>query len=371
MVTDSSPVPRQLKIVTFDLPFVIFVKDNCSDRSLEEWSTAVSEGRTPPYSQYAPCPNKPGANVVGGSSQVFVPIGEFAPPYLVHTPKLSGQLRFIRRVNPHRDLVLFGEVPGDRTGRASFSSVECIFDSHAIGNPDAEMGSWAFAALDVVNHFIQHYRVIANRHYIYPVTPSIIQLFNIGTIANGGEPTWQVFATGSGAMLGFGGAIPDEQDRRLRDAVIHQEPPDMKLVLDQQVHSFLDLQEWRLAIVETAVLFEAFIASLLEAYLSQLGRTATEIRALLHKEDGRPHEIEHLAKAVIRRTTGFDFASTSQYQRWKEDVCRKRNDIVHGRRLDFSEAEARQAFQVALDAASLLKAKLFSGGPASSEKPSD
>lgn len=356
---DPNSGGEQYKIIAFDLPFVIFVKDNCTDRILEDWVAAVREGRTPPYSPYAPSANKTGAIAIGSASQVFLPSGDVAPPYAVKTSRFEATLRFIRRVNPNREMVIMGEVPGDRTGRASFSSVECFFYANALGDSNIALSDWASAAIEIVNHFIQHYRVIANRFYLYPVTQSIIQYFNIGTFTGGSDPTWQLYATGSGPVHMFGGAIPDDQDIRLRNAIANTAPPDVKLVLDQQVHSYLDLREWRLAIIETAVLFEAFLTYILGEYLKSHGRSVKEIHALLHRDDGRPHEVEHLAKAVVRRVTGFDFASTNEFQRWKEDVSRKRNQVVHGYRFDVSQAEAEQAFKANIDAANLLKRQLF------------
>lgn len=165
---------EQYKVITFDLPFVIFVKDNCSDRVLEDWVAAVRGGRTPPYSPYAPTANREGFITIGSASQVFLPSGDPAPAYAVKTSRFEATLRFIRRVNPNRAMVVMGEMPGDRTGRASFSSVECTFYSNALGDTNIELSDWASAAIEAVNHFIQHYRVIANRFYLYPVTPSII-----------------------------------------------------------------------------------------------------------------------------------------------------------------------------------------------------
>lgn len=357
--SDASTGPRQAKIVLFDLPFIIFVKDNAQDKALEDWLAAVREGLPPPYSPYVPCPNKPSSLTIGGGIPVFIPSSDVAPPYFVRTTSLEARLRFIRRVNPHRAMVLMGEVPGDRTGRASFSTVECYFDIDALGNRAAGMPIWAEAALDVVNHFIQHYRVIADRSYIYPVTPSIVQHFDIGTVTEGADTTWQQYATGSGALNGLGGSIPEEQDSQLRAAIANSSPPDVKLILDQQVKSYLDLREWRLAIIETAVLFEAYLTNVLVTYLSQKGLPSGEIRALLHKEDGRPHEVEHLAKSVIRKLTGFDFAQTVEFQRWKEDVLRIRNEVVHGRTFDISKADAERAFRVSLDAARVINRSVF------------
>lgn len=348
-----------MKIVMFDLPFVLMLKENARDKALEDWLAAVQAGRQAPYSPYTPRPDRPGGIALGNTMQVFIPGPSVAPPYHVDASGRVVELYFIRRVNPHREIVLFGEVPGDRTGRASFSSVECRIPLDYEAQPDNDLASWARIAVEAVNHLIQHYRVIANRPYVYPVTPSIIQLFHIGSVSTTGDTVWQQYATGSGALQMFGGTLPEDKDAQLRAAVGQTSPPEIKLVLDQQVRGYLELGEWRLAIIETAVLFETFLAYAIAEYLKDRGKSPIEIHAALHLPDGRPHEAEHLAKRVIRQISGFDFAATSEFQRWKEDVSRIRGLVVHGATFPVSENHAVKAFEAAHRAAICIKANIF------------
>lgn len=121
------------KYVLFDLPFLIFVKDGFNDPQLEAWVQAVQSGvPNPPYSRYAPAPNKPAAFILGGGSPVYLPPRPLAEPYLVAVADIMVGIRFLRRINPHREMVLAGEVPGDRTGRASYSTVQVVFDLRSV-----------------------------------------------------------------------------------------------------------------------------------------------------------------------------------------------------------------------------------------------
>jgi len=222
------------------------------------------------------------------------------------------------------------------------------------------MGEWISYALAAVNHFIEHYRVICKRHWVYPVTEAIIQHFSIGTETPDGEITYQTYMGSTGPMQGFGGAIPKEEDDFLRNAVHQPSPPGVRATLYQEVFSHLELGRYRLAVVETAVLFEAYIMSLLTTYLTDQGRTNEEIDSVLYRGGGRPHDVEHLAKIVVREQTGFKFNDTLEFKEWKEKVSRLRNEVVHGRRFDITEGEAVEALRVVDAAAKVINENVLS-----------
>lgn len=383
---DDTPPPF-MKWVVFDLPFVLFLADNFKDQQLEDWVHAVQRGETPPYSLYAPRPNKPSTITLGGGLlPVFLPAADVAPEYSVRLSDLECQIWFLRRVNPDREPVLMGEVPGDRTGRASFSTVKVRFDPRlvpqdaltkdesallpaqfialddgglAAAGIAGGMGDWVTYALDAVNHFIAHYRVICHRPWAYPVTEAIVQHFSIGTETLDGQVTWQIYMGGTGPMRAFGGSIPQEQDKLLRGKVDQPEPPDVRATLYQDVLSHLELGDFRLAIIETAVLFEAQLTATLETFLKRQGKQPEEIQAVLHWEDGRPHEVEHVAKVILRDVSGFEFNATHEFRDWKEKVARLRNDVVHGIRFDVDEAEAVEALRAVRAAVEAIHEQLF------------
>jgi hypothetical protein len=375
--------PPFIKSVIFDLPFVLFLADNFKDKQLEDWLEARQKGEPPPYSRYVPCPNKPSHVVLGGGLPIYLPPENVAKMYFVRLPNLECGMRFLKRVNPHREVILAGEVPGDRTGRASFSTVEVRFDPRFVPHspeqenqsnippPSFYFGSgstpindglrvWVSYALDAINHFIEHYRVISNRPWVNPVTEAIIQQFFIITETLDGEITTQTYMGSTGPMHGFGGSIPEEQDQQLRQKVSQSNPPDVRATIYQEILSHHELGRYRLAVIETAVLFESWITGMLTKYLSNKGYDETQINEVLNRNDSRPHEVEHLAKVVIRQQTGFSFNETREFQLWKEDVLGLRNDVVHGRKFEVNKEQALNAFEIVNNAVRLISENVFS-----------
>jgi hypothetical protein len=349
----------KLKYVDFDLPFVLFVKDSLGDKILEAWADAYASGKRPlPYSRYAPASEKPGSMIIGGGFPVYIPPKELSPFYEIALHDIVVGMRTLRRVNPHQDTVLMGEVPGDRTGRASFSTVRVMFDL----NPIREELHWnmeLFCSLSIqaVNHFIDHYRVIADRPYIGTITASVIQHFDITTELESGKTTSQVFGTGSGSLHGFGGAIGDEQDIALRQAVIKLEPPNIDDTLDANIRDYLDLAEWRLVVIEAAVMFEAWLSRWVRQKYIHNGLSDSDIESKFKKNDGLPKSVTTIARNLVTDASAFDFSATSEYSKWEVKVRNLRNDIVHGKRFDVVRNEAMEAYSTVKDCISLLSKK--------------
>ena len=159
----KSPAAKPVfKYVDFDLPFVLFLRDSMNDPELAAWVDALRTGKTPlPYARHAPPAGKPGALIIGGGLPVYLPPKEIAPLYEVALPEIVLGFRTIRRVNANRSMVLMGELPGDRTGRASFSTVRVIFPlSQVLEKFHWDMPLFCHQAVRAVNHFLEHYRVL-------------------------------------------------------------------------------------------------------------------------------------------------------------------------------------------------------------------
>lgn len=357
-MTEKVDRPK-LKWVDFDLPFVLFVKDSLGDKTLEEWAEAYATGKRPlPYSRYAPASEKPGSMIIGGGFPVYIPPKELSPFYEIALHDIVVAMRTLRRVNPHQDTVLMGEVPGDRTGRASFSTIRVIFDLSPIREElHSNMELFCSLAIQAVNHFIDHYRVIADRPYIGPITPSVIQHFDITTEFESGKTTNQVFGTGSGPLHGFGGAIVDEQDIALREAVKKLQPPNIDDTLDANIRDYLDLKEWRLAVIEAAVMFEAWLSRWVRKKYVGNGLSESDIESKFKKSDGFPKSITAIARNLVTDSSAFDFSKTSEYTKWEVNVRDLRNDIVHGKRFDVAGKEAVEAYSSVKNCISLLSKK--------------
>ena len=343
-MTANPSKAQRLKYVDFDLPFLLFVRDSLGDQSLKDWADAYAAGtESLPYSRYAPATNKPGHMIIGGGLPVYIPPEPLARYYDVALPHFSAGLRLLRRVNPHREMVMMGEIPGDRTGRASFSSARVMFDmSQILPTHHQNFPLFCELAVQAINHFIDHYRVIANRPYVGPVTMAVIQSFIVTTEFEDGEQIQQHYGTGSGPLHGMGGAIPDVEDLKLREAVSSPQPPSIHDTLDANIRDHLDLQEWRLAVIESAVAFEAWLSRFLRDQLVSQGRS--NIDELFLNSRGLPKSITSIAQNLIKEVTGFDFELSNEYSDWAFNVRDLRNDLVHGKIFDVSQAQASEAY---------------------------
>jgi hypothetical protein len=142
-----------------------------------------------------------------------------------------------------------------------------------------------------------------------------------------GASQTQEFGSGSGPLHGFGGAIDDELDSKLRAAIALPDAPAIESTLDANIRDHLDLEDWRLAVVETAVLFEARIATFLRARFAANGVAVADVDAKFVEPNGRPRSVTYLAKTLVLEATGFDFAATAEYSRWKSAVRDLRNTL--------------------------------------------
>ncbi|MFC2003113.1 hypothetical protein ACFLV4_04125 [Chloroflexota bacterium] len=353
MMSERIPV---YKYVIFDLPFVIFVRDGLKDQQLQDWAEAYSAGKRPlPYSRYAPSGEEPQTMIIGGGLPVYIPQEPLGETYVVTLKDIQVGLKFLRRINPHRPTKLAGELPGDRTGRASFSSVRVTFNLSMI-QPEYfwDMELFVSIAIDAVNHFIEHYRVLADRPYITPITASVIQEFHLSTDYGDGAENHQEYGAGSGPLHGFGGAIPEDIDNKIRQAIFSKEPPLIDDILDCEIRNYMDLQEWRLALIESAVLFESWLTRLLRTIAQQKGMSSHDIDALFTQKNGQPKSITSIASSIVKEIKGVNFAGTSEYDKWKTCVRDPRNDVVHGKVFEISRDEAQAAYEAVKKAISYL-----------------
>lgn len=177
------------KSVYFDLPYLIFVKDGFKDKLLEDWAKAYQSGSELPYSPYAPSQNKQGGLTIGGGFPVYIP-ENVEEAYVIKIGEKYIGIQFLRRITQNNSANICGEIEGDRTGRASFSSVRVNFDLRQFDSKKYFNTKYFVSlAIDSVNKFIEHYRVSTGKYYIRAVTPAIIQSFTIFNEFNN-QPTF-------------------------------------------------------------------------------------------------------------------------------------------------------------------------------------
>jgi hypothetical protein len=351
------------KEVYFDLPNLILVNDGFRDQTLEEWAEAHSKNEKLPYSPYAPPPNEPGYLSIGGGFPVYIPKEIKKKAYVVNLleQNLKVGLQFLRRINQKSTTKLCGEVIGDRTGRASFSSVKVNFDLKQIKKEfHNKTNVFVELSVEAVNLFLENYRSINNRPYISKITPQIIQTFLIFNRFTNGETKTQTYGSLSGPLVGLGSNISNEQDSLLRKKL---EKGDIPLIVDSlelEIKNKLDLRDWRLAAVDSAVLFETWLKIFIREQFELKSLSKDEIDGKFHKNDKykTPHSTFHLAKTVIKKCSGFDFFNTDKFKNWSKKTRGLRNNIIHGNQYKVNEKEARESFNSVIESIELIKKAL-------------
>jgi len=160
---------------------------------------------------------------------------------------------------------------------------------------------------------------------------------------------------GNGPAFMFGPGLDGAVDARLRAAVAKTEPPEIGPTLDADILDHLDLHEWRLAVIQTAVFFEAWLSRFARARFAQAGPSPSAIEAKFLRSDGQPKSATAIAKNLVKEATGVDFSATTEYDNWAKEVRDLRNDLVHGKRFDVTHSEAIRAHEAVHVAIALLQ----------------
>ncbi|HQR53034.1 MAG TPA: hypothetical protein PLZ79_07165 [Burkholderiales bacterium] len=343
--------------VSFDLPFLLNLKDSLRDCELEEWAEAYRSGKVDlPFSPYAP------RFPTSGRMVVHLPQRDLAEPYEVTLSDIRVQLRTIRRGNPSRPYDQLGESQGDRLGRFSFSTADVAIcscdlgdDPFSNGNP-SPLDVFVEIAVRAVNHFIEHYRVLADRAHIGPVTEVTIQSFRIAVEFDDGNQ-WM---TGIGHAPGGGfelNELSHDVDRRLRERVGRSDAPPIELTLEANIQDYMALRDYRRAIIEAAILFEAWITGYLRGRFAMQGLDSAAIDEKFSDDRGYPRSATWIAQNLVKDATGFDFKSAAECADWKVNVVNKRNDLMHGKSFSASWREAYAAVCAVQNARKLLGGK--------------
>lgn len=370
------------KSIYFDLPFLVFVKDGFKDKQLEDREKACQNSNESSHSQYAPSNNESGGLTIGGEIPVYIP-EKVEKAYVVKVGEKFVGIQFLRRITQNNSvniLNLYGEVEGDRAGRASFSSVRVNFDLRIFEPKDYfNVKYFVNLAIDSLNKFIEHYRVFTGRHYIRPVTPAIVQKFTIFNYFSD-KPTFvQHYVTGKAvldvdeaelslppfvfhidAMMHCAGGVSDEIDVNLREILYKDIEPSIIDTLHLEVKDKLDLREWRLAAIEAAVLFETFLNTRLRDVYRNKGFSEFDVENKFHKNDSlrTPLSSYAIAKNLVKDATGFDFSATSEFQNWSCNTKDLRNDVVHGKKYKVTRDEAQLSYACVVNGINLISKHL-------------
>ena len=126
-----------------------------------------------------------------------------------------------------------------------------------------------------------------------------------------------------------------------------------ELYLDMR--SRLETEDYRLAVIEASVLFEAWLKGFLAEHLQRQGLAEDEVSNRFLNADGSPKSVTSLARIAVKDVTGFDFAGTAECVRWEQDARDIRNEVVHGRRRVVTQEEAVRAISAVTEANQALR----------------
>jgi hypothetical protein len=202
-----------------------------------------------------------------------------------------------------------------------------------------ELWNWVHT---IINRLLSVYRYSMEEFYIDTVPKNELNIQAITTIDEHGK------LSDRATMIGFQSVgnrwlkaartqpIPDEAQRILRDGT--ELPISRVLFLNARREHLLE--NYRIAVVEAEIAFEALIDQVIAQYYRGQGLSSAEIENKLRA--GLTNLIAH----HIPRCCGAAFESTSEHTAWQTDLYELRNSVVH----DGASVSAEQASQ-ALDAA--------------------
>ena len=345
------------KVIIFDLPFHINVKDGINDTGIKAWHEAYLRGDgASAFSPYAPHPAKPQPQAgFGDISPVHLPTEPLDESYKVMVPGLGSvyELTFLRRLNQITQSQMPGDVLGDRAGRYSYSSVEVKV---YYGNIKEEFRDDDFALSDLavyaVNWFLEHYRVITKRYYISQITPGTIGDFHVSTMySNSSFRQWRLRCSLDGPVIFANTSLSQEKEENLRAAIVQENEPAITQVLYLEAEEKLSLRQWRLAIIEAAILFETWLGLHVRFLFKQQGLSKEDVEKKFINKSGSHLFAKDIAGKLIQEAASFNFKATNEYTDWHEGVAKLRNAVVHG---DTFRVEP----QAAIDAFNKVKAAI-------------
>ena len=349
------------KIVYMDLPFLIDVEDNFRDLDLQDWAEAFL-GHKPnlPYCRYSPRPDKPNKLTIASSIPVYLPNKNLAESYEINVDdKYKAKLMFLSRVNQNQEYLVVGKVIGDRYGKCSFSTVRVLFNLKHFKNVKHDDNTFfTNIAIRAVNIFIEHYRFVAQKPYINSISQIMLtNTFVIDYYDGGINPplSLQIY---NGPIDGFGKPrIAKEKDQLLRKVLMENKHLSTANTINLDILDKLDLKEWRLAAIESEVLFETWINNFLGNKFKKNGVDEKTINKFFHNNDkyNTPVTAYYMAKVLIKEATGYDFSKSKEFDNWSKYSKDLRNDIVHGKKYSITKDEAVKSYNSVIEAVELIE----------------
>ncbi|MCA8830195.1 hypothetical protein [Hymenobacter pini] len=381
--------------VSFDLPFLIAVNDGFTDSQLQEYVEARDRGEKPrKESSHQPLeydlaelePSRIAIIDVSGLSKDNVKYGVYLPTQLSDwyrvriTDNVIVGLSFLYRINQQSDPVYIGFPLGDSVGNIAFSTVlmrlnyndldniktlleSQIFDHDVINtNPkysiynqkkdfvnDANGDVYLALSEIVINKFIEKYKFINDVYFINNITKNVFRNVIIRWYDSLNDIIKELAILPVPILEFASQKVSSEADALLRASLIDNENLDIVKVLDLEIRGRLDRGEWRLAVVDSAVMFETWIhPKLVYHYRTErgMGKGKYDKMMSFNDADGKRHPlpISLILENIIPNVIGESFIDKTEAIDLKKNAIQLRNDIVHGNTHIINKQQAVNAY---------------------------
>lgn len=281
----------------------------------------------------------------------------FAEPiYVAGDPPAA--VRVALRANRRADFVSRGVLEGgDPYGRVTYTRMQIRFN---VAN-SPEILDWSDdlligEALRVANRLIEVYRDAAWRPILrHVVLDHVVHFLVIDAFEGDEAPQVRAISRARGPLrMGFG--EPEQAiEESVRTRLQTEEPVEFSRELLLDARSHLETEDYRLAVIESEVLFEVWLRGFLVEHLQRQGLADEDVQSRFSHANGTPKSVTTFAKRVVHDVTGFDFSDTAEYERWEQDARNLRNEVVHGQRRIVTKEEAARALEAITDANRVLQ----------------
>lgn len=275
---------------------------------------------------------------------------------------IPAEIRFQSNAETEMDVGTAGTVAGDRHGNFGYSSVKVWFGNKFIqtipediddempidaepvfhmGQPRGTDRYLIKNAVEYLNKFLRIYRASTNFYWINSLSTYEIGRFSIADRYEDDTGDNRVrFVTQSALKSGpMDEAVLD----RVRKGVQSPSPLTIYNELDLNAEDKIDRGEFNSAIIDSAILFEAWVEQAYQIVAVEQGKSEEEALEDITKGDDSDETIspkniikDHLSKF------GFDFSETDEFEAWDKDTRIVRHKVVHDG-YQASQQEARDA----------------------------
>ena len=352
--------------MTFDLPFVIMVDDNFGNGLIQSYyrgernfnRTAVEIAKSTTF-DLTPAHNFPNQTPL-----------DTPPPYLVNTDKYGMVRITLLKVNSDgiegelKDKEFMGSVSkgiGFTCVMVEFGSTTFTLD---ISSDHKTLHEMTGVAMEAFNVFLLNYKLIANRLYIPSVTVHTVGKFLLIDLHEDRSVSYTHIVRQWENPIPFEKTITPPLDKLLRENCLSNENTDLFAVLRHEAWNKIVLQEWRMAVINSVILFESWLTPTLQDIYALKGLDEGKIKRKFKTDEPKSRDRKHLgiteiAENLVMDAIRYDFKRTAEYSDLLNNAIIVRNSIIHRSKLDVSQEHAYACIHSVMNAMAAITQALL------------